>query len=145
MSMAWKIRVESSVITLICRFKREPTTPIFSSISQNWENKKQSSVTHGLPQHNQRSIGNEAGLIIPNSRLYYVPIMQKGPSLYPDRETFPEGEGRTITSSEESSSIPKQSLQSLLEGYPPNTRDTRRYSVKKNRKDYPNTPFGITL
>src|SRR5260370_7202717 len=119
MSMAWKIRVESSVITLICRFKREPTTPIFSSISQNWENKKQSSVTHGLPWHNQRSIGNEAGLIIPSSQSYCVPIMQKEPSSYPDRETFPEKGGQTTTPSEASSSIQEPSLPSYLDGYPP--------------------------
>src|SRR5258708_31352008 len=70
--------------------------------------------------------------------------MQKEPSLYPDKEIFPEKENKTITSSEESSFIQEGSLQHPSEEFPPNTKDTERCLVKKSRKGYPNILFGIT-
>src|SRR5258708_16561196 len=72
-----------------------------------------------------------------------MPTTRRRPSLYPDKEISLEGKRKTITSSEGSSFIRKESLQHLLEESPPNTKDTRRYLAKKSRRGYLNTPFGI--
>src|SRR5713226_9184011 len=63
---------------------------------------------------------------------------------YPDKGISLEGKGKTTTSSEGSPFIRKESLQHLLEGSPPNTKDIKRCLAKKNRRGYLNTPFGIT-
>src|SRR5713226_2584573 len=70
--------------------------------------------------------------------------MRREPFLSPDKETFPDEKRRVITSSDESSSIPKRSPWHRLEGSLPNTRDIAKYLARKNCKDYHNTPFGIT-
>src|SRR5260370_29707096 len=72
-----------------------------------------------------------------------MPTTRRRPSLYPDKEISLEGKRKTITSSEGSSFIRKESLQHLLEESPPNTKDTRRNLAKKSRRGYLNTPFGI--
>ena len=69
--------------------------------------------------------------------------MQRKPSLYPNKETSPEKEEQTTTSLEGSSSTLEQFPQHPLEESPPNTKNIRRCSAKKSRKDYPNIPFGI--
>src|SRR5258708_30728357 len=69
---------------------------------------------------------------------------QRRPSSYPNKGMSPAKGERTTTCTEESSSILKQFPQHLLEESPPNTKDTRKCSVRKNCKDCPNTPFGIT-
>src|SRR5258708_39643456 len=69
--------------------------------------------------------------------------MQEEPSSYLDRRMSLVGEGKTTISLEESSSTQRKSPRYLLEGSLPNIKDTRRYSVKKNHKDYLSIPFGI--
>src|SRR5713226_7838000 len=69
--------------------------------------------------------------------------MRKEPPSYPDKETFPEKEGRITTSLEESPSIQSESPQCPSEATPPNTRGIRKYSAKKNHRDCPGIPFGI--
>src|SRR5258708_36207004 len=71
--------------------------------------------------------------------------MQKEPSSHPDKRTSLEEEGKTITSLEGSSSTQKESLQHPSGVSPPNTKDIKRYLVKKSRRGYLNTPSGITL
>src|SRR5260370_26278627 len=71
--------------------------------------------------------------------------MQEEPSLYPDKGMFPDKREQPIISLEESSFILKRSLWHPSEGSHPNTKDTKRCSVKKSRKGYPDTPFGIML
>src|SRR5258708_4125148 len=71
--------------------------------------------------------------------------MQGGPSSYPGKGMFPDKRGRATTSSEGSSFILKRSPQHPSEGSHPSTKDTKRYSAKKSRKDYLDTPSGITL
>src|SRR5258708_4353921 len=70
--------------------------------------------------------------------------MQKRLSSYPDKETSLGKEGKTTTSSEESSSTQKESPQHPSEASPPSIKDTRRCLAKKNRKDYLDIPFGTT-
>src|SRR5216684_1463067 len=70
--------------------------------------------------------------------------MQKEPSLYPDKGISLGRRKRITTSSEGSSSTQNESLQHPSEASPLNTKGIKRYSVKKNRRDYPGTPFGIT-
>src|SRR5229473_3011181 len=71
--------------------------------------------------------------------------MQGGPPLYPNRRMFPDKRGHLITSSGESSFTLKRSPRHLSEESHPSTKDTKRYLVKKSRKDYLDTPSGITL
>src|SRR5258708_39995451 len=71
--------------------------------------------------------------------------MRREPFLYPDKETFPDKKRWVIISSEESSFIPKRSLQNQLEGSPSSTRGIAKCLVRKNHKDYLNTPFGTIL
>src|SRR5258707_15645844 len=70
--------------------------------------------------------------------------MRNGMSSFPDKGTSPDHRKRIITSLDGLSSIRKESPRHPLEASPPNTRDTRKYSAKKNRKDYLDTLFGIT-
>src|SRR5258708_19940077 len=70
--------------------------------------------------------------------------MQRERSSYPDKRMFLDSREQPTTSSEELSSTLKQSLQDPSEESPPNTKGMRKYSVNKNRKGYPDTPFGIT-
>src|SRR5260370_42044216 len=63
---------------------------------------------------------------------------------HPDKEISLERKGETTTSSEGSSFTRKESLQHLSEASPPNTKDIKRCLVKKSRRGYLNTPFGIT-
>src|SRR5216684_2066291 len=70
--------------------------------------------------------------------------MRRKLSLYPDKEIFLEKKEKTTTTSEGSPFIQKESLQYPSEVSPPNTKDIKRYLVKKSHKGYPNTPFGIT-
>src|SRR5713226_5204584 len=69
--------------------------------------------------------------------------MQKEPSSSLDREISLERKGTITISSEGSSFTQKESPQYPLEASPPNTKDIKRCSVKKNRRGYLNTPFGI--
>src|SRR5258708_6538171 len=71
-----------------------------------------------------------------------MPITRREQSSYLDKEMFPEGRTRATTSSEESSSTPKRSLQPPLEGFPPNTKGTKRCLARKSRKGCPGIPFG---
>src|SRR5258708_3771084 len=71
--------------------------------------------------------------------------MQKGPSLYPDKEIFLGKKGQTTIFSEESSSILKRSPRHPLGESPLNTKDTVKCLARKNHKGYPDTPFGTTL
>src|SRR5258707_9093174 len=70
--------------------------------------------------------------------------MQKGLFLYLDREISLEHKKRATISLGESSFIRKESLQHPSEVSPPNIKDIKRCLVKKSRKDYLDTPFGIT-
>src|SRR5260370_18785466 len=70
--------------------------------------------------------------------------MRRKPSSYPDKETFLGRKRGTPTSSGGSSFTQKESLRHPSEVSPLNTRDTKKCSVKKSRRGYPNTPFGIT-
>src|SRR5258707_15311055 len=72
-------------------------------------------------------------------------MMRRKPFLSPDKETFPDKREQMTTSLEGSSSIRKRSSQRQLEGSPPSTKDIAKCLVKKNRRDYLDTPFGITL
>src|SRR5229473_3323754 len=71
--------------------------------------------------------------------------MQKRPSSYPDKGMSPEKRERVTTSLEELSFIPKRSPWHPLEESPPNIKGTKRCSVRKNCRGYPDTPFGTTL
>src|SRR5258708_21954643 len=71
--------------------------------------------------------------------------MQGGPSLYPDKEMFPDKRGRAVTSSEGSSFILRKSPRHPSEGFHPSTKDTKRCSAKKSHKGYLDTLSGITL
>src|SRR5258707_15126841 len=70
--------------------------------------------------------------------------MQRKLSSYPDKEISLKRRRRTTTSLEESSFTQKESLQHPSEVSPPSIKDIKRCLVKKNRKGYPDTPFGIT-
>src|SRR5260370_4414789 len=70
--------------------------------------------------------------------------MQKRLSLYPNKGIFLEGKEKTTTSSEGLSFTQNESLQHPSEASPPSTKDTKRYLVKKSRRDYPTIPFGTT-
>src|SRR5258708_35250811 len=70
--------------------------------------------------------------------------MQRERSLYLDKETYRERRKRTIISSGGLPSTPKESLQHPSEGFSLNIKDTGKCLVKKNRKGYPDIPFGIT-
>src|SRR5258708_27930210 len=69
--------------------------------------------------------------------------MQGRPSSYPDKRMSPDKKRRVTISSEESSFIPKKYPQHPSEGSPPSTKDTKRYSVKKSCRDYPDILSGI--
>src|SRR5258708_23700976 len=69
--------------------------------------------------------------------------MQKGLSSYPDKEMSLGRKRETTTSSEGSFSTQKESLQHPSEVSPPNISGMKRYSARKNRRDYLDTPFGI--
>src|SRR5258707_14108002 len=71
--------------------------------------------------------------------------MRREPFLYPNNETSPGKKRQVITSSEESSSIPKRSPRHQLEGFPPSTKGITKCLVRKNRKDYLDIPFGTML
>src|SRR5216684_4651049 len=70
--------------------------------------------------------------------------MPKEPPLYPGKETSPERKRGITTLSEGSSSTQNESPQHPSEASPLNTKGIRKCSAKKNRRDCPNTPFGIT-
>src|SRR5258708_8318178 len=70
--------------------------------------------------------------------------MQRRLSLYLDKEISLEGKREIAISSEESFSTQKESLQHPSEASPPNTKGTKRCLVKKNRRGYLDTLFGIT-
>src|SRR5258708_17558966 len=71
-----------------------------------------------------------------------MPITQRKPSLYPDKETSLEKPDCTTTFLEELSSTLKQFPQHPSEESPPDTKDTKRYSAKRNHRDYLDTLFG---
>src|SRR5216684_7828192 len=71
--------------------------------------------------------------------------MRKKPSLYPGKRMSPEREGWETTSLGESSFILKRSLQHLSEGFPPNTKDTKKYLAKKSHRGYLDILYGTTL
>src|SRR5260370_29520866 len=70
--------------------------------------------------------------------------MRRGPPLYPDKEISLERKRGIATSSEGSLSIQNESLQRPSEAFPLNTKGIKRCSAKKNHRDYPGIPFGIT-
>src|SRR5260370_34903308 len=70
--------------------------------------------------------------------------MRNGQSSYPDKGTSSKYRKRIIISLDGLSSIRKEATQHPSEASPPKTRDTRKYSVKKNRKDYLDILSGIT-
>src|SRR5258708_27017087 len=70
--------------------------------------------------------------------------MQRRLSLYLDKEISLEGKREIAISSEESFSTRKESLQHPSEASPPNTKGTKKCLVKKSRRGYLGTPFGIT-
>src|SRR5258707_6815523 len=74
-----------------------------------------------------------------------MPTMQKGPFLCPDKGMSLDNEERAVISLEESSFILKGSPWHPLEGSPPSINDTKKYSVRKNRKSYLGIPSGIML
>src|SRR5713226_4556220 len=74
-----------------------------------------------------------------------MPAMQKEPFLCPNKGMSLDKGGRATIFSEESSFILKRSPRHPSEGSPPSIKDTKRYSVKKSRKGYPDTPSGIML
>src|SRR5258708_15969070 len=74
-----------------------------------------------------------------------MPIMQKGPSSCPNKRMSLEERARTTISLEESSFILKRFLRHPSEGFPPNTKDTRRCSAKRSHRDCLDTPSGTML
>src|SRR5258708_15846485 len=107
-----KTKEASFDITPTCKFRRGLTTPLSVSTLPSWENRKQSWGIRGLQPPNQRLIGSVGGLTTLSSQSYYEPTMQRGLRLSLARGTSQGQEVQVNTTSEESSSIQRQSRHS---------------------------------